>query len=326
MFPINLIFLYLVLLLFTIFISKKLKFYDEPDIRKIHTSKVFNTGGVIIYLFYLSVIYLFEYNYNIELIISIGFFICLVGFVDDRINLNPSLKIIFIIIPSIYLIFNDIQISDLGYYEYIGLLNLGKFQIPFLILALGLLINATNYIDGIDGLLLTFFLCCLSYYIFLIEDTKTVNLIQILLIPVFFNLILNLLPSKSKFKFFSGNIGSLFIGFFVSFLTIELYNGFNIHPAYLIWPLWYPVYDFLFVSLNRAINKKSVFSADNSHLHHKILTYFSNNHVKTILLFFVLNVLIIYLGYLISNNSKILSLLFFILGFIFYFGIRFKTK
>ena len=49
-----------------------------------------------------------------------------------------------------------------------------------LILALGLLINATNYIDGIDGLLLTFFLCCLSYYIFLIEDTKTVNLIQIL--------------------------------------------------------------------------------------------------------------------------------------------------
>ena len=191
---------------------------------------------------------------------------------------------------------------------------------------MGLLINATNYIDGIDGLLLTFFLCCLSYYIFLIEDTKTVNLIQILLIPVFFNLILNLLPSKSKFKFFSGNIGSLFIGFFVSFLTIELYNGFNIHPAYLIWPLWYPVYDFLFVSLNRAINKKSVFSADNSHLHHKILTYFSNNHVKTILLFFVLNVLIIYLGYLISNNSKILSLLFFILGFIFYFGIRFKTK
>ncbi len=326
MFPINLIFLYLILLLFTTFISKKLKFYDEPDIRKIHTSKVFNTGGLIIYLFYLLVIYLFEFNYNIELIISIGFFICLVGFVDDRINLNPSLKIIFIIIPSIYLIFNDIQISDLGYYEYIGLLNLGKFQIPFLILALGLLINATNYIDGIDGLLLTFFICCLGYYIFLIEDTKTVNLIKILLIPVFFNLILNLLPSKTKFKFFSGNIGSLFIGFFVSFLTIELYNGFNIHPVYLIWPLWYPVYDFLFVSLNRAINKKSVFSADNSHLHHKILIYFSNNHVKTILLFFVLNVLIIYLGYLISNNSKILSLLFFILGFIFYFGIRFKTK
>ena len=326
MFSINLIFLYLVLFLFTVFISKKLKLYDEPNNRKIHTSRVFNTGGMIIYLFYLSVIYFFEFNYNIELIISIGFFICLIGFIDDRINLNPSIKIIFILIPSIYLIFNDIQINDLGNYEYIGLINLGKFQIPFLILALGLLINATNYIDGIDGLLLTFFMCCLGYYIFLIEDDKTINLIKLLLIPVFFNLILNMLPSKTKFKFFSGNIGSLFVGFFISFLTIELYNGFDVHPAFLIWPLWYPVYDFLFVSINRALNSKSIFSADNSHLHHEILIYFNNNHLKTILLFFVSNSLIIYMGYLISGSSKLLSLIFFIIGFIIYSTARFKFK
>ncbi len=326
MFPLNLIFLYLILLLFTAFVSKKLKFYDKPNVRKIHTSNVFNTGGLIIYLFYLSMINFFEFNYNIELIISIGFFICLVGFIDDRINLNPSIKIIFILIPSVYLILNDIQINDLGNYEYIGVISLGKFQIPFLILALGLLINATNYIDGIDGLLLTFFICCLGYYIFLIEDTKTIYLIKLLLLPVFLNLILNMLSSKTNYKFFSGNNGSLFIGFFISFLTIELYNGFNIHPAYLIWPLWYPVYDFLFVSLNRAILKKSIFSADNSHLHHKILIYFKNNHLKAILLFFISNVSIIYLSFLISNYSKFLSLITFILGFIFYFTIRFKLK
>ena len=40
--------------------------------RKIHTLRVFNTGGMIIYLFYLCNL-LFEFNYNIELIISIGF-------------------------------------------------------------------------------------------------------------------------------------------------------------------------------------------------------------------------------------------------------------
>ena len=133
-----------------------------------------------------------------------------------------------------------------------------SFELPFLILATGLLINATNYIDGVDGLLLVFFTCCLGYYIFLIDDTKTIYLIKLLLIPVVLNLILNMFPSKSKFKFFSGNTGSLFIGFFISFLTIELYSGFNIHPVYLIWPLWYPVYDFLFVSLNRVIIKKSI--------------------------------------------------------------------
>ena len=282
MFPLNIFLLYSILLLFTAFISNKMKFYDKPNKRKIHTSKVFNTGGIIIYFFYLSIINFYEFNYNIELIISIGFFICLAGFVDDRNNLNPSTKIVLIIIPSLYLILNNIRIDDLGDYEYIGLLSLGKFQIPFLILASGLLINSTNYIDGIDGLLLTFFICCLGYYIFLIEDTKTISLIKLLIFPLVLNLILNLLPSRSPFKFFSGNTGSLFIGFFISFLTIELYNGFEVHPTYLIWPLWYPVYDFLFVSLNRAILKKSIFSADNSHLHHKVLIYFKKDHLKTI--------------------------------------------
>ena len=131
MLPVNLTILYLILLLFTVFISKKLDFYDKPNIRKIHNSKVFNTGGIIIYLFYLIIVNFFEFNHNIELIISIGFFICMIGFIDDRINLSPSIKILFIIIPSIYLILNGISIYNLGNYEYIGFLNLGKFQLPF---------------------------------------------------------------------------------------------------------------------------------------------------------------------------------------------------
>ena len=116
---------------------------------------------------------------------------------------------------------------------------MGKFTIPFLLLAIGLLINATNYIDGIDGLLLIFFLSCMIYYICLIDDIETIKLLKIFILATFLNLILNLLPSKSKFKVFSGDSGSLFIGFFISFMTIELYNSFKIHPAILIWPLWY---------------------------------------------------------------------------------------
>ena len=41
---------------------------------------------------------------------------------------------------------------------------------------------------------------------------------------------------SNKFKVFSGDSGSLFIGFFISFMTIELYNNFDIHPSILIWP------------------------------------------------------------------------------------------
>jgi len=315
-----LFFLYLIISTTIICFSKQFKFYDIPSSRKIHSTKVINTGGVILYFYYLLTAILFEFNHNIELIISIGFFICLTGFVDDRINLSPSNKILFILMPSMYLLLNNITIYDLGRYELLGTLYLGKLQIPFLILAICLLVNATNYIDGVDGLLLIFFICFLCNSLFFVNDGNTYNLIIILLIPLIFNLFLNFLPIK--FKVISGDSGSLFVGFFVGFFTIELYNSFKIHPVFLIWPLWYPVYDFLFVTFRRIVKKKPFFNADNNHLHHKILKKFKNNHLKTALLFLISNSLIIYFGYLISSYSRIISLITFALGFFAYISIR----
>ena len=322
MLTVKLAIIYILISSSIIYLSIYLEYYDKPNQRAIHRIPTINTGGLIIYSFFLSVVSLGEFNHNIELIVTIGFFVCLTGFVDDRINLNPSNKIVLILIPSIYLILSGISINDLGQYEYLGNLELGKFKIPFLLMAIGLLINATNYIDGIDGLLLTFFLSCLLYYIFLIDDSKTVNLLKFFVIASFFNLILNLLPSKSKFKVFSGDSGSLFIGFFISFMTIELYNSFEIHPVILIWPLWYPVYDFLFVSINRLIHKKSIFKPDNTHLHHVINNKFYDNKMLPIILFLLINSSIILLGYKISEISKLLSLVIFIVGFTIFFIIR----
>ena len=86
------------------------------------------------------------------------------------------------------------------------------------------------------------------------------------------------------------------------------------------------VYDFLFVSINRASLKKSIFSADNTHLHHKILNKFKKNHLKTVLLFSLINISIIYLGFIISNYSKLLSLIIFTFAFCIYLTIRFLNN
>ena len=322
MLTVKYIILYLFISSIIIIISKYLNYIDKPNKRTFHSVPTINTGGIIIYLFFLTIISQGEFNHNIELIVSIGFFVTMLGFVDDRINLNPSTKIIFLTIPTIYLIFNGMLINDLGRYEIIGLISLGKFKIPFLILAIGLLINATNYIDGIDGLLLTFFSSCLIYYLFLIEDLETKNLISLFIYGCIFNLILNLLPSNTKIKVFTGDSGSLFLGFLISFLTIDLYNSFNIHPTFLIWPLWYPVYDFLFVSLNRILKKKSIFDPDKSHLHHIIAIKFKNNNFIPLFIFIISNTIVIYFGYQVSEISKILSLSLFIIGFLLFLCLR----
>ena len=105
-------------------------------------------------------------------------------------------------------------------------------------------------------------------------------------------------------------------------MTIDLYNSFDIHPAILIWPLWYPVYDFLFVSINRLINKKSIFKPDNTHLHHMVSNKFHKNRILPIILFLLVNTSIIFIGYKISEISKLLSLSIFIVGFTFFFVMR----
>ena len=320
----TLVYLFLILIIF--YLSKNFKWIDIPDKRKIHKYPIYNTGGLIIYFFYLIVVSQYELNSNIELIITVGFFIVIGGFIDDRKDIKPLTKIIIVLIPSTYLIYNGFFISDLGKYEVIGPIYLGTFEILFIILAIGLLVNATNYIDGIDGLLLSFFSTCLIYYIFLVDDQELKKLLLILLLPIIFNLILNFITQKSGLKFFTGDTGSLFMGFFLCFITIELYNNFRIHPTFLIWPLWYPIYDFLYVTSNRIKKREPFLKPDKSHFHQIIFYKLKKNHFLTSLLFILLNLTVLTCGYLLSTHSKIISLTTFIFGFFLYSFLRLRIK
>lgn len=317
---------YLFLFLIVFYLSKNFKWIDIPDKRKIHKYPIYNTGGLIIYFFYLIVVSQYELNNNIELIITVGFFIVIGGFIDDRKNIKPLTKIFIILIPSAYLIYNGFFISDLGKYELIGPIYLGKFEIPFIILAIGLLVNATNYIDGVDGLLLSFFSTCLIYYIFLVDDQELNKLLLILLLPIIFNLMLNFTTQKSGLKFFTGDTGSLFIGFFLCFITIELYNNFRIHPTFLIWPLWYPIYDFLYVTSYRIKKREPFLKPDKSHFHQIIFYKLKKNHFLTSLFFNLSNLTVLTCGYFLSTHSKITSLTTFIVGFFLYSFLRLRIK
>ena len=55
-----------------IFLSKYLGYFDKPNTRGIHKIPTINTGGLILYLFFLSVVSQGEFNHNIELIVSIA--------------------------------------------------------------------------------------------------------------------------------------------------------------------------------------------------------------------------------------------------------------
>ncbi len=309
--------LYPTIILIFILISHKLKLVDKPNSRKIHTKPVINTSGIAIYFFLLIIISLNEFSYELETVIAIGLFITLIGFIDDRINLTPGVKLFFKSLPIIYLILNGFNLNDLGDYEFIEIIYLGKFNFVFTFFAAMLLINAFNYIDGIDGLLIGITITACLYFIILSNKSADyVILLSYFIYALIFNLILNVLPKNLFFKCFSGNTGSLFFGFFIGFSMIYLYKYENIHPALLIWSCWYPVFDFLYVTFDRLIKKKQFALADETHFHHQLTKYFNNNQYKSSIFINSLNITVVAVGYLIGTTlGKIFSLVFFIILF-----------
>ena len=315
--------LYLLIIYITLSVSKRLELYDSPDERKIHTGKIINTSGVSLYIYLLFVITLNELSYDIEKIITVGIFVVIIGFIDDRKSINAFSKIILLIFPIFFLINSGLILNDLGQYELLGTVYLNKFNLVFTILACGLLINAFNYIDGVDGLLISTTIVSISYAILLLTDDKVINLLILILIPLIVNLFFNFLPANNINKIFMGDAGSLFIGFFISFLMIYLYKIQNIHPAYLIWMCWYPVYDFLSVTIIRIIKKTKFYLPDNLHLHNDLLKLKKNNHYKVTMAITFINILITIVGFATTKYfGYIFSLIIFNLFFVFFLFLR----
>lgn len=311
--------IYFLIIFSVILVSKKLDLYDYSNNRKIHKIKILNTGGLAIGIYCIFLVSNNELNLDLENVLISGIFILILGFIDDLKDLSPSVKLFGIMISSFFLIQNDFILNSLGNFELLGNFQLGKLSFLFTLFSACLLINAINYIDGVDGLLLSNTLTTFVYYLFLINDFQFSLLIFYLSIPVFINLIFNFFPINSGIKIFNGNAGSLYLGFIISFFSISIHKQYNIHPVYLIWTLWYPVYDFLCVSINRLLNKRSPLKADKTHFHHYLYYKFNNNHFKTTFVISLINIFVLFVGYQISNFSKLLSLLLFIVLFFVYF-------
>lgn len=324
----KLVLLYLLIFSIVIFFSKKLEFTDKPNVRKLHKKELINTSGISLYFYLLIIVNSFELSPRLEEVIIYGSIIVICGFVDDRIYLTPGVKLILTLLPVVYLINNGFYLENLGIYEHIGKINLGKFGVIFTILAVSLLIHSYNYIDGVDGLLLLITISNICFGIFLLDtqDENVSKLLIIILIPLIINLIFNILPMTNNFKIFMGDSGSLFIGFFMGFFMIYLYKFKNIHPANIIWISWYPIFDFLFMTIYRISKKLKFYSADNMHFHHVILRIFNNSHLKCTFLISIMNVLIISIGFSVFHYlGKIYSLIAFMLIFLLFILIRIYT-
>ena len=275
-------------------LSSILNSFDFPNERKNHKFPVPLIGGfflainILFLIFYLHIFLPGEIEFNIPFFLFgyLSFF--LIGFYDDKFNLNANIKLflsILILLPIVYLDSNT-KLTVLRFSFLENELNLNNFNIFITILFFLLFINAFNMFDGLNcqnGLY-----SVILIIILLIFSYKNIFLFGLLLSLIIFNYF------NFKSKFFLGDSGSLSLGFLFSYFFTMYYNKEIINFSDQIYLyMFLPGLDLMRLYLFRLAKKKSPFKPDRNHLNHYFLE--SYGYIKTlaiILLFIAIPVII----------------------------------
>ena len=263
---INLVCYIIIIFLINLFISKSnfLKSHSGFMHQKFLNNSIPLTGGIFILL----PIFLLFYNFYPYMIISF-FLLFLLGLFSD-LNILAKAKYRFLIqfiIISMFVIFTQLEVLP-SRIEYID----NKFQNTFYsyfftVFCLMVLINGSNFIDGLNGLFLGYNIIILLVLINLdLLGLVGINneSFYILLSILSFLLLLNF-----SNKLFMGDGGAYSLSFLLGYILITIYNKNQIvSPYFIIVLLWYPCFENLFSILRKFLINKNPMKPDNSHLHH----------------------------------------------------------
>lgn len=264
-----------VLLPLMIRIARKVGFLDQPGPRKIHTDPIPYGGGIVVAAAVL-IASLVASRRGFPpapkafpfVVYALGSLVILVlGLVDDRRKLSAGFKLLVQTIVAVGVA--------------VGGERLKMFDIPFAlsvavtVLWILAVTNAFNLLDHMDGL--SSGVALLAGAAFLAVALQTGQpLIAAMVVPLLGACAGFLLFNFPPAKIFLGDAGSLFIGFWLSCLTIsftfyvrnaqyELYTYFV--PLAI---LAVPLFDTASVVIIRLLRRKPVFEGDNNHLAHRL--------------------------------------------------------
>ena len=231
------------------------------------------------------------------------------GALDDVYDLDWTLKLAGQFVAAGILSWQGVQIVSLP----IGGITIGSFGMSFVVSVFltVLIMNAVNFIDGLDGLVAgvvligtsTFFV----YSYLLAQKTTPSNYFSLasLISAIVIGMCLGFLPHNWRpAKIFMGDSGALLLGLLMTTsalsVTGQLDPAFiaqsNLMPAFLpmILPLAIlvlPLLDFTLAVLRRLRAGKSPFAADRLHIHHR-LQDFGHGHLGSVIVFYVWTLLI----------------------------------
>lgn len=282
--------------------------------KRLSSLKVPTYGGISMSLaFLVSTRLLGKVDSEIIQIAIYAVLITIIGFIDDRYNLNWKIKLVLQLVAistPIYLLNIYLNIEQLIGINLNNILNLFTTVIWIL-----LIVNSLNFLDNMDGLaattatMIAISLGILSY----ITNQYKLTDISIVLVASMLGFLYFNFP---KAKLYMGDSGSLFLGYCLGFISILFsWNNniesswiFQIQPVILFFTI--PLLDLMTVMISRIKDGKSPMTGGTDHISHRLLKKgFTSSQVLLIFGFFSLIILITTMGILYLNEFVSLLLL-----------------
>ncbi len=273
---------------------------DVPNERSSHETPIPRGGGlVIVFTWVLGMVATWAIRFPfpaLGILAPDGFVVsatigmvvlAAVGFADDRMDLNPILKLLVQIVVGVQAIsLSGLQVTDLGL-PLAEAYGLGAWGWAVGVLWLVGFTNIFNFMDGINGLAFTQLIIGGSAFSLLGVWTGDYEL------AVSGALAAGSAMGILKYNFpkalvFMGDVGSLPSGFLLAMLGLR--TAFGVHaepeqglnflvPVLILWPF---LYDGSYTLLNRLVHGRNPIKAHRSHLYQRLIVRgFSHKRITT---------------------------------------------
>lgn len=263
--------------LFYFKVADKYNIIDKPNERSSHTRITLRGGGVIFY--FGALVYFLTSGFEYPWFMLTLTFVAIISFIDDIRSTSQKLRLVF-----------HFSAMALMFYQW-GLFSLSWWWIIIALIICTGIINAYNFMDGINGITGGYSLVVLLSLAYIdeevtpfVEQDLIYTVIMSVLVFCFFNF-------RKKARCFAGDVGSVSIAFILLFLLGKLI----IQTGDFSWIILLSVYgvDSVLTIFHRLMLHENIGLPHRKHLYQLMANELRIPHVVVSVIYMVLQFLIV---------------------------------
>lgn len=253
----------------------RLQLIDKPGGRKHHVGEVPLVGGIAMLIGIIVSLAVTAGHSGYWHFLFPAAILVTVGLMDDYRSIGVSARLAVQIAAALAMMLGGgLYLQDIGDPFGTGILGLGILAIPLSVVITLTVINAFNFVDGLDGLAASMALIALvagGLASGLSGSAATIAVVTC-------GAILGFLPfnfpgdPNSRIRTFMGDAGSTLLGFIVVWFTISISQGEarSLSPVAALWFALMPLSDFFSCVVRRAAKRKLPLHPGREHFHHML--------------------------------------------------------